>query len=180
MTQSLLWVPKHHQKLFIHFTWCLYLENQSFRDIIMIHFDIYIPWLSNIFCTSFTVKLLLFPEITLLLSFFSYNVHSFLTCLENFYLPCKNYLKYDLFFKGVLVSLQLFLLYYLCTIAPCLYFQYGSSCIGSCGQEPVCQCRRLEFDPWVRKIPWRRAQQPTIIFLPGESQGQRNLVGYGP
>ena len=108
MTQSLLWVPKHHQNLFIHFTWCLYLGNQSFRDIIMIHFDIYIPWLSNIFCTSFTVKLLLFPEITLLLSFFSYNVHSFLTCLENFYLPCKNYLKHDIFFKGVLVSLSWF------------------------------------------------------------------------
>ena len=108
MTQSLLWVPKHHQKLFIHFTWCLYLGNQSFRDIIMIHFDIYIPWLSNIFCTSFTVKLLLFPEITLLLSFFSYNVHSFLTCLENFYLPFRNYLKHDIFFKGVLASLSCF------------------------------------------------------------------------
>ena len=48
---------------------------------------------------------------------------------------------------------------------------------GTSGQEPVCQCRRLGFDPWVRKIPWRRAQQPTIIFLPGESQGQRNLGG---
>ena len=32
--------------------------------------------------------------------------------------------------------------------------------------------------PWVRKVPWRRAQQPTPVFLPGESPGQRNLVGY--
>ena len=42
------------------------------------------------------------------------------------------------------------------------------------------QCRRLGFDPWVRKIPWRRKQQPTPVFLPGESHGQRSLVGYGP
>ena len=35
------------------------------------------------------------------------------------------------------------------------------------------------FDPWVRKIPWRRAWQPTPVFLPGESHGQRNWVGYG-
>ena len=36
------------------------------------------------------------------------------------------------------------------------------------------------FDPWVRKIPWRRAWQPTPVFLPGESHGQRSLVGYSP
>ena len=39
-------------------------------------------------------------------------------------------------------------------------------------------------DSWVRslvgKIPWRRAWQPTPIFLPGESHGQRSLVGYSP
>ena len=34
------------------------------------------------------------------------------------------------------------------------------------------------FDPWVGKIPWRRAWQPTPVFLPGESHGQRSLVGY--
>ena len=39
---------------------------------------------------------------------------------------------------------------------------------------------RLGFDPWVRKIPWRRAQQPTPVFLPGESHGQRILAGYSP
>ena len=36
------------------------------------------------------------------------------------------------------------------------------------------------FDPWVRKAPWRRKWQPTPIFLPGESHGQRSLVGYSP
>jgi len=49
------------------------------------------------------------------------------------------------------------------------------------GKEPICQCRRhkrLGFDPWVGKIPWRRAWQPTPVFLPGEFHGQRSLVGY--
>ena len=45
----------------------------------------------------------------------------------------------------------------------------------------VClQCGRSGFDPWVGKIPWRRKWQPTPVFLPGESHGQRSLVGYSP
>ena len=32
----------------------------------------------------------------------------------------------------------------------------------------------------VGKIPWRRKWQPTPVFLPGESHGQRNLAGYSP
>ena len=40
--------------------------------------------------------------------------------------------------------------------------------------------KRHGFDPWVGKIPWRRAQQPTAVLLPGESHGQRSLVGYSP
>ena len=36
------------------------------------------------------------------------------------------------------------------------------------------------FDPWVRKILWRRAWQPIPVFLPGESHGQRRLVGSNP
>ena len=36
------------------------------------------------------------------------------------------------------------------------------------------------FDPWIGKIPWRRAWQPTPVFLPGESHGQRSLTGYCP
>ena len=36
------------------------------------------------------------------------------------------------------------------------------------------------FNPWVRTIPWRRKWQLTPIFLPGESHGQRGLVGYSP
>ena len=40
------------------------------------------------------------------------------------------------------------------------------------GKEPACPCRRHKrygFDPWVGKIPWRRAWQPTSVSLPGES-----------
>ena len=33
---------------------------------------------------------------------------------------------------------------------------------------------------WVRKIPWRRKWQTTLVFLPGEFHGQRSLVGYNP
>ena len=40
--------------------------------------------------------------------------------------------------------------------------------------------RRQEFNPWVRKIPWRREWQPTSVFLPGKSRGQRSLAGYSP
>ena len=42
------------------------------------------------------------------------------------------------------------------------------------------QCRRHRFDPWIRKILWRRAWQFTSIFLPGESHRQRSLEGYSP
>ena len=48
------------------------------------------------------------------------------------------------------------------------------------GKESSSQCRRPGFVPWVWKIPWRRAWQPTSIFLPGESHGQRSLAGYNP
>ena len=51
------------------------------------------------------------------------------------------------------------------------------------GKEPACQYRRpkrLEFDPWVGKIPWRRNCQPTPVFLPRKFHGQRSLMGYSP
>ena len=39
---------------------------------------------------------------------------------------------------------------------------------------------RPGFDPWVGKIPWRREQLPTPVFLPGEFHGQWRLAGYSP
>ena len=50
-------------------------------------------------------------------------------------------------------------------------------------KELTCQCKRYKkcrFNPWVGKIPWKRAWQPTPVFLPGESHGQRSLLDYGP
>ena len=65
---------------------------------------------------------------------------------------------------------------------PILYFK-GLVCVhwsfsGGSSGKPSCQCRRHKFDPWVRKIPWRRKWQPTPVFLPGKSHRQRSLVGY--
>ena len=60
-----------------------------------------------------------------------------------------------------------------------LLFELGSTY----GKESACQCRRHKrcgFNPWVRKIPWRRKWQPIPVFLPGKFHGQRNLVGYSP
>ena len=54
---------------------------------------------------------------------------------------------------------------------------------GASGKEPTCQCTRCEtrwLNPRIRKIPRRRAWQPTPVFLPRESHGQRSLVGYSP
>ena len=53
--------------------------------------------------------------------------------------------------------------------------------VDASGKEPTCKCRRgkrCRFKPWVRKIPWRRAWKSAPIFLPEESHGQRNLMGY--
>ena len=40
------------------------------------------------------------------------------------------------------------------------------------------ETQRHRFNPWVREIPWRRKWQPTPVFLPRESHGQRSLAGY--
>ena len=51
---------------------------------------------------------------------------------------------------------------------------------GANGKKSTCQCRRLKkhrFNPWVRKVPWRRAWQPTPVFLPGESPWTGELGG---
>ena len=69
-------------------------------------------------------------------------------------------------------------------ISNCAYFMIMNGFPGGAsGNEPACTCRRHkrhEFDPWVGKIPWRRAWQPAPQFLPGESHGHRSLAGYSP
>ena len=47
-------------------------------------------------------------------------------------------------------------------------------------KESTCECRIHGFDPWVRKIPWKRKWQSPPVFLPGKSHGQRNLVHCSP
>ena len=51
---------------------------------------------------------------------------------------------------------------------------------GSAGKESACSAGDTGFDPWVRKIPWRRKWQPTPVFLPGKSHRQRSLAVYSP
>ena len=62
---------------------------------------------------------------------------------------------------------------------PFLSVYYTWVCLqcGTSGKEPPCQRgkhKKYGFDPWVETIPWRRALQPTPVFLPGESHGQRS------
>ena len=79
------------------------------------------------------------------------------------------------------IKLSLFLLFIhpfslSCTLQ--MGFSSGTNC-----KELACQCTTLKrhaFDPWVGKIPWRRAWQPILVFLLGEFHGQRTLVGYSP
>ena len=42
---------------------------------------------------------------------------------------------------------------------------------------PGQRTKRHGFDPWVRKMPWRRKWQPTLVFWPGKSHRQRSLAG---
>jgi len=44
------------------------------------------------------------------------------------------------------------------------------------GKESASHCKRLGLDPWVGKILWKREWQPSPVFLPGKSHGQRSLA----
>ena len=56
--------------------------------------------------------------------------------------------------------------------------------VGLSGKESVCQGRRETQETWVQPwgghVHWRRKWQPTPVFLPGKSHGQRGLVDYSP
>ena len=63
-------------------------------------------------------------------------------------------------------------------IVPHLYTGFPD---GASGKESACQCRRYKrhrFDPWVRKIPWRRKWKPTPALLRGEPHGHKSLADY--
>ena len=57
---------------------------------------------------------------------------------------------------------------------------FRASPYSSVSKESVCICRRSGFNPWVRKIPWRRKWQPTPVSVPGKFHGQTSLVGCSP
>ena len=64
-----------------------------------------------------------------------------------------------------------------------LLYRYLGLLGGLSGKDPACQCRRVNrcrFDPWIRKIPWRRKWHLTPIFLPRKFYGQRSLAGSSP
>ena len=84
---------------------------------------------------------------------------------------------------------SLLCLFFVCLFFSCSYnhlthyvFRCGLSRWFS-GKESTCKCKRHErfrFDPWIRKIPWRRKWQPPPIFLPRKFHGQRSLGGHSP
>ena len=52
----------------------------------------------------------------------------------------------------------------------------GPGVPGGSGSASACKCRGSGVSPCVRKIPWRREWQPSLVFLPGEFHGQRSLA----
>ena len=65
-----------------------------------------------------------------------------------------------------------------------IYFGITQGPSGTSGKEPACQCglnvRDMGLIPGIGKIPWRRAQQPTPVFLSEESHGQKSQASYAP
>ena len=87
-------------------------------------------------------------------------------------LNAKHYYQYFIFINSFtfhIISINIIV----------LAIQYEGFPGGTSGKEPTYQCGRLRFHLWVGNIPWRRAWQPTPIFQPTESHGQRSLVDYG-
>ena len=56
---------------------------------------------------------------------------------------------------------------------------YWASLVAQTVKNPPTMQETL-FNPWVRKIPWRREWLPTPVFLPGESDEMRSLAGDSP
>ena len=59
------------------------------------------------------------------------------------------------------------------------YIEFGASRVAQLVKN-LPEVQEAGFNPWVGKLPWRRAQQPTPVFLPREFHGQRSLMGYSP
>jgi len=55
-----------------------------------------------------------------------------------------------------------------------------ASLVAQMVKNPSANAGGLGLTPGLGRFPWRRGWQPTPVFLPGESHGQRSLVGYSP
>ena len=107
----------------------------------------------------------------------SYSVWLSLTHFTHFIMPSKfiytvTHDRTSFFFMAEWYSTVC-----ICTYRHSAYMSFPG---GISGKESTCQNRRhrrLVFDPWVRKIPWRRKWWPSPVFLPGESHGQGSLAG---
>src|SRR5574341_701096 len=61
----------------------------------------------------------------------------------------------------------------------CILYLWVSLITQSVKMSRIClQCRRPGFDPWVRKMPWRRERLPTPVFWPGEFHGLYSPWGH--
>ena len=120
------------------------------------------------------------------------KVNQLHTCIYPLFFRFPSHLGHHGALSRVPCSIQQVLISYLFYTQQCMYVNpslphtFHSSLGfpgGASGKESTCQCRRqkrYEFDPWFRKIPWRRAWQSTPVHFTGESHGQRSLVGYSP
>jgi len=133
-----------------------------------------VPRLILIFSTSSFTKGQVLSLITSLeiLPLTGLSTYSPKTCLGGIYASdC-----FPSFYKLILLII-IFLIIYL-AVPRVVGFPGGTT-----GKESACQCLRLKrpaFYSWVRKIPWRRKWQPTLVFLPRKFHGQKILVGYSP
>ena len=134
-------------------------------------------WCHNVICFFFVVICFVFSSVQSAL----------------WYLNSRNSVLYSNHFfskrhwstiKPTLLYIESFIHYisiYFLPICPRDTFWWGFPSDSAVKNSPATpRLRRHGFDPWVRKVSWRRKQQPTPVFLPGESQGQRSPAGYRP
>ena len=61
-----------------------------------------------------------------------------------------------------------------------MWYIYMASLVAQSIKNSPAKCWRCRYNTWIKKIPWRRAWQPTLVFLPGEYHGLKSLAGYSP
>jgi len=150
------------------------------------------PWANHTPCNPHPNTVFKILSLKTIGQFWSLSISCLLflhgTCNKTLYFPSPQPTVWDwLCYLSSLLGIHMFVFYVWVSVSA---LQISSSVLffssfpgGGIGKEPACQCRkckRLEFVLWVRKIPWRRKWQPTPVFLPGESHGQRSLAGYSP